>query len=134
MACVYDHGVNGVKVFRSREETYIYYTSTDTALLARVPVDPVTAFAIGPVEVVARDLDAVDDFALLSDGSAIIATGANAVIMHVGLNGNVTIVAELAYSTSCQFGRSGELYVATGGSAAAASVFAVDLYPSPVKQ
>ncbi|KAJ4394095.1 hypothetical protein N0V93_003312 [Gnomoniopsis smithogilvyi] len=133
MARIDENGVNGVKVLRSSKETYVYYTSTDQALLARIPVDPVTARALGPADVIAHDIGAADDFALLPDGSAVIATGSNNTIVHVSLGGRVEVVAgspesqEVASGTACQFGEDGVLYVTTGGSAAAGRVAAVDL-------
>lgn len=127
MARITDNGVNGVKVLRSSRGTFVYYTSTDQSLLARIPVDPVTAKALGPVEVIASDIGAVDDFALLSDGSAVIATGVNNTVVHVSLDGRVETVAEVMSGTACQFGVNGELYVTTGGSAAAGSVVVVDM-------
>lgn len=133
MARIDNNGVNGVKVFRSSEDALVYYTSTDQSLLARIPVDPVTARAQGPVDVIASDIGAVDDFALLPDGSALIATGSNNTVVHVGLGGSVRIVAgaaksqEVASGTACQVGRDGVLYITTGGSEAAGSVVAIDL-------
>lgn len=133
MARISENGVNGVKVLRSSKETYVYYTSTDQSLLARISVDPVTASALGPADVLACDIGAVDDFALLSDGSAVIATGTNNTVVHVGLDGIVKTVAgsadsqEVASGTACQFGANGVLYITTGGSAAAGRVAAVDL-------
>lgn len=135
MARIDNHGVNGVKVHRSSKEggTFVYYTSTDQSVLARIPVELVTPRALGPAEVIARDIGAVDDFALLPDGtSAVIVTGANNTIVHVSLSGGgVETVAEVASGTACQFGADGMLlYVTTGGSEAAGSVVAVDLRKS----
>lgn len=134
MARIEGNGVNGVKVLRSSgETTHVYYTSTDQALLARIRVDPVTARAQCPAEVIAGDIGAVDDFALLPDGSVVVVTGVNNTVVHVDLDGSVGTVAgsaesqELASGTACQFGKGGVLYVTTGGSAAAGSLVAVDL-------
>lgn len=128
MARIDNNGVNGVKVLRSSKGgTFVYYTSTDQSLLARIPIDPVTARSVGPAEVIARDIGAVDDFALLSDGSAVITTGANDTLVHVSLDGGIETVAEVASGTACQFGANGMLYVTTGGSAAAGSVVVVDM-------
>ncbi|KAJ4408403.1 hypothetical protein N0V82_009723 [Gnomoniopsis sp. IMI 355080] len=133
MARIDDNGVNGVKVLRSSKEVYVYYTSTDQSLLARIPVDPLMARALGPADIIAFDIGAVDDFALLPDGSAVIATGSNNTIVHVSLSGNVETVAgspesqEVASGTACQFGEDGVLYVTTGGSETAGKVAAADL-------
>lgn len=133
MARVDDNGVNGVKILRSSKEAYVYYTSTDQSLLARIPVDAVTARASGPAEVIASDIGAVDDFALLPDGSAVIATGSDNTIVHVSLSGSVETVAgsaesqEVSSGTACQFGEDRVLYITTGGSAAAGRVVAADL-------
>ena len=127
MAAITRNGVNGVKVHRSCGGVYVYYTSTDASLFARIPVDPITAQAVGAVQVLARDVGAVDDFALRTDGSAFISTGVNNTVVRVGTNGSVEIVAEIASGTACQFGEGGQLYVTTGGSAAAGCIFAVDL-------
>lgn len=122
-------GVNGVKVLRSCEgSTFVYYTATDAGLLARIPVDAITAYPVGPVEVLARGVGEVDDFTLLPDGSAVIASGGvDGAVVRVGVDGSVETVAELAYSTACQVGEGGVLYVTTGGSTAAGSIVAVDL-------
>lgn len=128
MARIDNNGVNGVKVFRSSKGgTFVYYTATDQSLLARIPVDPVTARSLGPAEVIASDIGAVDDFAVLSDGSAVIATGSNDTLVHVSLDGRVETVVEVASGTACQVGANRMLYVTTGGSTAAGSVGVVDL-------
>ncbi|KAJ0104147.1 uncharacterized protein J7T55_000498 [Diaporthe amygdali] len=125
MAPVESNGVNGVKVYRPRdsEETFVYYTSTDQGLLARVPVSSVTAEKLpadAPVEIIAGGLNP-DDFALLDDGSVYLTTGANNTVVHVALDGGIETVAgslgdlELASSTACQFGPEGQLYVTTAG-------------------
>lgn len=155
MAPVTANGVNGIKVLRGGAgddgSAYVYYTSTDLGLVARVPVDPAGAVPRprGEVEVLARGLGEVDDFALLgSGGGVLVATGWNNSVVHVGLDGRVETVAggpdslQLASTTACQFGgaaRSGEggrtLYVTTAGGSegpvdgltTAGSVVAVDL-------
>lgn len=118
-------GVNGVKVARSGDEqTWIYYTSTEQSLLARIPVDPVTAAPRGAAEIIATYLGEADDFALLGDGGVVLATGSNNTVVRVGLDGDVVTVAgsvgslELASATSCQFGSDEKtLYVTTAGGA-----------------
>lgn len=129
MAPVTANGVNGVKVYRTREgeraETYIYYSSTDRGLLARILVDPITGVAANvnaSVEILATDLGEADDFALLKDGGVIVATGSNNSVVKVGLDGSVQTLAgslgslELASATSCQFGKDEQvLYVTTAG-------------------
>lgn len=135
MAPTSSNGVNGVKVLRAPKDTaYVYYTSTDQALLARLPVDPVTIRTQGPAHIIARDLGAVDDFELSgADGSAVVATGGGNAIVRARLDGRVETVVESAVSqgvanaTACRFGKGGGvLYVTTGGSAAAGRVVAVD--------
>lgn len=127
-------GVNGVKVLwpRSDGETtpsqvYVYYTNTNQALVARVPVNVETGTALGVVEILTQGnelLGQPDDFALLDDGSVIVATGAANTLVHVGLDGAVMTLAgsqgslELASSTACQLGPDGRvLYVTTAGGA-----------------
>lgn len=122
-------GINGVKVFHGKR-TYIYYTNTNKALIARVPVDginPKTGLLnkTATPEILASNnplLGAPDDFALLDDGSVLVATGAANTVVHVALNGTLTTVAgseaslELASSTACQLGQGGRvLYVTTAG-------------------
>ncbi|KAL1845630.1 hypothetical protein Daus18300_014485 [Diaporthe australafricana] len=125
MALVKAKGVNGVKVHRATGsgETFVYYTSMDQGLLARVPVSPVTAERLpadAPVEIIAGGLTP-DDFALLPDGSVYLTTGANNTVAHVAVDGTVNTVAgsleslQLASSTACQFGPGGKLYVTTAG-------------------
>lgn len=134
-------GINGVKIRRSSSSpqhslssdeetaTYLYYTNTDQALVARIPVDPETTEPIltrtnTTAEIFASEnelLGAPDDFALLDDGSVVVATGAANTVVHVSLDGTVTTIAgskgslELASSTACQIGRDGVLYVTTAG-------------------
>ncbi|KAI3399830.1 hypothetical protein diail_5627 [Diaporthe ilicicola] len=118
-------GVNGVKVHRARGsgETFVYYTSTDQGLLARLPVSPLTSErfpASVSVEIIASGLTP-DDFALLPDGSVYLTTGANNTVAHVAPDGTAHTVAgslgslQLASSTACQFGPGAKLYVTTAG-------------------
>lgn len=119
-------GVNGVHVYRPNGsgETYVYYTSMDQGLLARVPVSRITAArhpSNASVEIIASGFKSPDDFALLPDGTVLLATGKSNTIVHVALDGKVEIVAGssgslvLASSTACVLGRGGELYVTTAG-------------------
>lgn len=133
MAPVTALGVNGVKALRSvgGEVAHVYYTSTDHGLVARVPVDHAAATLrqCGEVEVLARRLGEVDDFALLeSSGGVLVATGWNNSVVHVGLDGRIETVAggpdslKLASTTACQLGAAArtayggrQLYVTTAG-------------------
>ncbi|KAF3766057.1 hypothetical protein M406DRAFT_256349 [Cryphonectria parasitica EP155] len=127
-------GTNGVKVYRPRlddpssssssadNKTYVYYTSTNQGLLARIPVDPATTIAAGPVHILAGGFSNPDDFAVLDDGSAVLATGPQNTVVHVALDGTVTTLAGsadelvLASSTSCTRGRDGgKVFVTTAG-------------------
>lgn len=148
-------GINGIKVFRplspspsifsSKEEEeqdkedkedddqdetmYIYYTNTDGALVARVPItsgtieDPST---VQPEIIATNDTlpggAAPDDFAMLDDGSVIVATGEANMVVHVSLNGTLTTLTgnkgdlELASSTACQLSKDGKVvYVTMAG-------------------
>lgn len=46
MVPITSRGINGVKVLRCGERTFVYYTSTDASLIARIPVDAVSAFVL----------------------------------------------------------------------------------------
>lgn len=142
-------GVNGLKVFHAPDDqgTYVYYSNTDYSLLARIPVDPITAFPLGSADIIAGDLGGADDFALLDGGGVLLTTGGNNAVVHVGLDGRVETVAgnqnslELVSANSCQFGAKREdglstLYVTTAGGhegrvngtlSAAGSVVAVEI-------
>ena len=126
MAVTESTGVNGVHVYRHRgsDETYVYYTSTDQGLLARVPVSPATAQRWPPnasVEIIASGFTSPDDFAILPDGSVFLATGKNNTLVHVGLSGRSKTVAGsqgslvLASCTSCALGANERVYATTAG-------------------
>lgn len=138
-------GINGVKVLHPPNsrcddgydneddddtsedaKTYIYYTNTNKALVARIAVDPGTGVPLSNTtapEILTSGnalLGAPDDFALLNDGSLFVATGSTNTVVHVSLDGNVTTIAgsqgdlQLASSTACQLGWDGKvLYVTT---------------------
>lgn len=149
MTPIDNNGANGVKILRpgpdhqdqhpqhhhqqQQQKTYVYYTSTDRGMLARIPVDPTTALPTAPssgdagAEIIATGLGEADDFALLEDGGVVLATGRNNTVVRIGLDGSVRTIAgsqdslELASATACQFGaRSANgtgrtLYVTTAG-------------------
>ncbi|PSR94534.1 hypothetical protein BD289DRAFT_136467 [Coniella lustricola] len=99
------------------DTAYIYYTSTEQSLLARIAVDPVTATPLGPAQILASGLGEADDFTLVVEDQAqeqeqeqededgcthntssevtavLLATGRNNSIVLVGLDGNVVTVA-----------------------------------------
>jgi hypothetical protein len=114
-------GVNGVRV-RGNE---LYYTNTVQGLFARVPIDGITGKATGPPEVLARDIDGVDDFALgPGTDEAFLTNPLAGVVYRVDFAAKkATVVAQdaslLTGPTSAQFGRAkGDertLYIVTSG-------------------
>lgn len=86
-------GVNGIKI----RDNYVYYSTTTRQILARVPVDE-NASAAGDVEDVVSGL-IVDDFWLLEDGTAYLATNTLNSVVKVLPGGGVMVVAGNAFRT-----------------------------------
>jgi hypothetical protein len=114
-------GVNGVRV----RGNMLYYTNTMKGLFARVPIDGASGKATGPPEVLVRDIDGVDDFALgPGEDEAYLTNPLASLVYRVDFAAKkATIVAEdvslLNGPTSAQFGRAkGDektLYIVTNG-------------------
>ncbi|KAI0148803.1 hypothetical protein GGR57DRAFT_504919 [Xylariaceae sp. FL1272] len=112
-------GVNGIKTTKN----HVYYTNTAREYFCRIPIDG-QLNATGPAEIIASGFVA-DDFALLSDGTAYIATGTENTIIKVDPKGKVSVAAGSANSvdipaaTSVQLGRThadrNTLYVTNSG-------------------
>lgn len=113
---------------------YIYYTNTDRALVARIPITTTTTHsttiydpsAVSPQIIATNDTlpsgVAPDDLAVLDDGSILVATGTANAVVHVSLSGIVFTLAgskgdlALASSTACQLSKDGKVvYVTTAG-------------------
>lgn len=117
-------GVNGLGSVVLDEQTYVYYTNTELALLCRVPVDAKSATAVGPVETILEGAPG-DDLLVLDDGTSIIADNSMNVILKVTPDGKNSTIAgstdslALASNTSLKFGRTKKdkdvLYVTTAG-------------------
>ncbi|KAI1320503.1 hypothetical protein F5Y16DRAFT_417410 [Xylariaceae sp. FL0255] len=113
------YGVNGVKTLHE----YVYYTNTARKLFCRIPVDS-QFHATGPSEVIASGF-IQDDFALLPDGTAYIAAGAQNTVLEVTSGGQVSVAAgslnssQIPSATSVQMGRKvaerSTLYVTDSG-------------------
>jgi hypothetical protein len=113
-------GVNGVRY----SAPYLYYTNMIQGLFARIPIDPKTAAAIGPAEVIATKIVGVDGFALASwtDREAYIVNYEENVILKVDAEANVvTFATGVIGPTAAFFGRTEIdariLYVVTSGGA-----------------
>jgi len=117
-------GVNGLRYESSTG--YLHYVNLSKELYCRVRIDPVTARAIGPYEIV-RGGTMADDFALVPDGSSTVYLAGldTNVIRKVGSDGRSEVVAgslnssAVAGATSAAFGRlpgdEQTLFVTTGG-------------------
>jgi hypothetical protein len=114
-------GINGVKIVRG----FLYFTNTFAQTLVRVKVDRVTGEAVGPYEVVARNLSPADDFALAEDGTAFVAGVVLNIVTEVSPQGSAKVIAgnlnstDVAGATSASLGRTpwdrNVVYVATNG-------------------
>ncbi|KAF9776239.1 hypothetical protein IL306_005605 [Fusarium sp. DS 682] len=128
-------GINGIKVHRSSEQTYVYYTTTSRFCVYRVPVTQEVQ-TTGPVETLASRVVA-DDFTVARDGSIYVCTNiSNTVVRIPATGGEAVVVAgeakafDVAGSTACVFGEDGiVLYVATCG----ANAVPVDGKTEPAK-
>ncbi|GKU02807.1 hypothetical protein FLAG1_05899 [Fusarium langsethiae] len=114
-------GINGIKVHRTSEQTYIYYTTTTRFSMYRIPVTQQLQ-AAGPVETLASGVVG-DDFAVTRDGTIYLCTNiSNTVVQIPAAGGAVGKVAGdektllLAGSTACVLSEGEKvLYVATSG-------------------
>jgi hypothetical protein len=128
-------GLNGIKVHRFGEQTYVYYTTTSRFCVYRVPVTQEVQ-AAGSVEILAPGLVA-DDFAVAHDGTMYVCTNiSNTVVRIPATGGEATVVAgeakalDVAGSTACVFGQDERvLYVTTCG----ANAVPVDGKTEPAK-
>ncbi|KAL3483969.1 hypothetical protein BJX62DRAFT_244400 [Aspergillus germanicus] len=122
-------GVNGIKVYQDN----LYFTNSAQRTYARIPIDPATGAATGPVTILAtlpEDLTAYDDFAMDSAGNAWV-TAHDSSLYKISTSGDQTLVygpdaALLNEPTSAAFGRGSPaqeclLYVVTAGSAGESS-------------
>jgi hypothetical protein len=117
-------GINGIKF----KDNFLYFTSSDRGLFARLPISVAggtKVSAAGPVETLATRTRFFDDFTLLDDGTAYLTTDPdNSVIKYRPGSGLTTIAGGLnqtivAGATACLFGRTEKdkkvLYVTTSG-------------------
>jgi hypothetical protein len=112
-------GINGLKVHGG----HVYYVNTPNRIFCRMPVNATTGHALGPREIIARNVLA-DDFAISPEGVAYLAGLRDNIVTRVFVNGTREVVAGHANSTalmsatSAAFGRNlsaGSLYITTGG-------------------
>ncbi|KAM0561304.1 hypothetical protein ACHAPJ_003183 [Fusarium lateritium] len=114
-------GINGIKVHRTSEQTYIYYTTTFRFSVYRVPVTQELQ-AAGPVETLASGL-MPDDIAVARDGTVYVCTNVTNTVVRIPAAGGetATVAGEekamtVAGSTACVFSEDERaLYVATAG-------------------
>jgi hypothetical protein len=112
-------GINGVRV----QGGSVWYTNFFKGILCRVPLHPVQATRLGPVEIVAKDLKILDDLAVSDDEldpTAYVMQYLDGSVARVHLNGSSEVVATgLDRPTSAQFGRTARdrnvLYVSSSG-------------------
>ncbi|KAI8716589.1 SGL domain-containing protein [Fusarium sp. LHS14.1] len=112
-------GINGIRV----QNSFLYYASTSNETFFRVPIDD-NATATGAAEVIAVGVP-MDDFALMPDGTAYIATMGLNQVVRVDPDGRLSTLAgavgslDVAGGTSARFGSSRNdrlvLYVTTNG-------------------
>ncbi|KAL6915979.1 hypothetical protein ACHAPO_005432 [Fusarium lateritium] len=128
-------GINGIKVHRTSEQTYIYYTTTSRFSVYRVPVTQQLQ-AAGPAETLASGVVG-DDFAVTGDGTVYLCTNISNTVVQIPAAGGVTRkvagdekTLELAGATACVFSEDEKvMYVATSG----ANVMPVDGQTEPAK-
>ena len=121
-------GINGIKLYRNHT---LYFTNSEQALLATIPINPLDGTATGPARKLASALNGglFDDFALDGHGNAFVASPVANAIVEVRRDGTARIIAgrknstEIAEPTAAQFGRTSSdadvLYVTTAGGLAA---------------
>lgn len=109
-------GINGIHTHKST----LYFTNSAQQIYGSVPIDSSTGAATGSASVIAKATEGnFDDFALLRNGAAFIATQENA-LSYVDPNGNVAIIAgggndtTLVSPTSAAL-KGSVLYITTGG-------------------
>jgi hypothetical protein len=85
-------GVNGIRF----HTPFLYYTNTVQNLLGRVRIDTHSGAATGPYQTIAQgeEISQPDDFAVLEDGSVVLARPLGDTIQHVGLDGRVQVLAK----------------------------------------
>lgn len=113
-------GINGLRIGNG----YLYYNNSPKRIFCRVRIDGSTGEALGPYEVVSRDVMA-DDFAIGPHGVGYLAGLIDNVVTRVFPNGTHNVIAgahgskELMTATSAAFGRTQSdyrtLYITTGG-------------------
>ncbi|KAF4979267.1 hypothetical protein FDECE_18094, partial [Fusarium decemcellulare] len=114
-------GLNGLKVHRTPEQTYLYYTTTTRFSVYRLPVTS-DLQAAGPVETLASGV-VPDDIAVARDGTVYVCTNVTNTVARIPPNGGdlVTVAGEaqemtLAGATACVLGEGEKvLYVSTAG-------------------
>lgn len=116
-------GVNGIHFCQT--SNVLYFTSTDQKIFAKLPLNPQTGAAAGPLEIVASAFGMPDDFALDTLGNAYVAVNSSSLVL-LQPNGNATVLAgginnltALPGITGAKFGRTvldkGTLYMGTTG-------------------
>ncbi|KAM0425109.1 hypothetical protein ACHAPT_009669 [Fusarium lateritium] len=113
-------GLNGLKVHRTPEQTYVYYTTTTRYSVYRMPVTQELKPA-GPVETLASGV-VPDDLVVARDGTVYLCANVTNTVVRIPPGGDVvTVVGEekamtLAGPTACVFGEGEKvLYVVTAG-------------------
>ncbi|KAG8673301.1 hypothetical protein FPOAC2_06743 [Fusarium poae] len=128
-------GINGIKVHRTSEQTYIYYTTTTRFSVYRVPITHQLQ-AAGPVETLTSGVVG-DDFAVTHDGTIYLCTNISNTVVQIPAAGGAAVKVAgdektlvLAGSTACVLSEDEKvLYVATSG----ANAMPVDGETEPAK-
>jgi sugar lactone lactonase YvrE len=110
-------GVNGLK-FHARTSN-LYYGNTVLSLLGRVHINTTTGAPTGPYEIITQGqhISQPDDFAVLSDGSVLLARPLGDTLQHIALNGSVRDVARgglASGATGVVLGK-GEVFLSESG-------------------
>ncbi|KAH7398643.1 hypothetical protein DE146DRAFT_718468 [Phaeosphaeria sp. MPI-PUGE-AT-0046c] len=110
-------GVNGLRIHGG----HLYFSNTVQNLLGRIALGQHdNATAHGGIEVIKRgeEISQPDDFAVLRDGSVLLARPLADTLQRVSLGGEVSEIARggvVSGGTSVLLGRDGEVFVSTSG-------------------
>jgi sugar lactone lactonase YvrE len=109
-------GINGMKI----QNGHLFFANLVQGTLCKIPIDPRTGAATGPVEVITSNIAGADDFALDSSSTAYVAVFPAKELVAVKPNGEVVVLAgDIVGPTSAAFGRTAgdckTIYVSTSG-------------------
>jgi hypothetical protein len=118
-------GINGMKI----QQGHLYFVNLVEGTLCKIPINPSTGAATGPVNMITTSIFGADDFALDASGTPYIAENPFNELLLVKPNGATQVLAgdpqsaALIGATSAAFGRTANdaktIYVTTCGGLAA---------------